>query len=117
VTAMPGLALRPANVAEAELTAVYVTPDYQRVGLGHRLVGAVADAQRKGGATGMIGWTIAGNKPARAFYEQLGGRLLVKPPFRWDGMDLVEAGFGFDDLDALSAACRTPALPAPTSPH
>jgi hypothetical protein len=60
----------------------------------------------------MIVWTIAGNKPARTFYEQLGGRLLVEQPFQWDGMDLVEAGFGFPDLDALSQACRTAAAPA-----
>ena len=102
---------------DAELTAVYVRPDFQRAGLGHRLVGAVVDAQRAQGATGMIVWTIAGNKPARAFYEQLGGRLLVEQPFQWDGMDLVEAGFGFPDLDALSAACRTAAAPAITSRH
>ena len=102
---------------DAELTAVYLTPAYQRAGLGHRLVGAVVDAQRACGATGVIVWTIAGNKPARAFYEQLGGRLLVEQPFQWDGMDLVEAGFGFEDLDALSAACRSTAVPALISPH
>jgi len=44
---------------------------------------------------------IAGNKLARAFYEQLGGALLVEQPFEWDGMPLVEAGYGFADIDAL----------------
>jgi len=98
---------------DAELTAVYLRPQYQRTGLGHRLVGAVVDAQIAAGATGMIVWTIAGNKPARAFYEQLGGTLLVEQPFQWDGMDLVEAGYGWDDLPALAAAC----LMAPAAPH
>ena len=52
---------------------------------------------------------IAGNKPARAFYERLGGELLVEQPFQWDGMDLVEAGYGWRDLAALAAAaCAAP---------
>jgi GNAT superfamily N-acetyltransferase len=100
----------PRYAMDAELSAVYLQRDYQRAGLGHRLVGAVVDAQRAQGATGLIVWTIAGNKPARAFYEQLGGALLVEQPFQWDGMDLVEAGYGWSDLPALAAAClMTPA--------
>ena len=46
----------------------------------------------------------AGNKSARAFYEPLGATLLIEQPFQWDGMDLVEAGYGWRDLDALTAA-------------
>jgi hypothetical protein len=47
---------------------------------------------------------IAGNKGARAFYERLGAELLVEQPFQWDGMDLVEVGYGWRDLGALAAA-------------
>ena len=52
-------------------------------------------------------WVIAGNKAARAFYEHLGAELLIEQPFQWDGMDLVEAGYGWRDLDALAAACAS----------
>jgi GNAT superfamily N-acetyltransferase len=102
---------------DTELSAVYLRPDYQRAGLGHRLVGAVVDAQRASGAMGMIVWTIAGNKPARAFYEQLGGRLLVEQPFLWDGIDLIEAGYGWNDLAALAAACLTAPAPQISTMH
>jgi len=102
---------------DAELSAVYLRPDYQRAGLGHRLVGAVVDAQRTGGATGLIVWTIAGNKPARAFYEQLGGALLVEQPFQWDGVDLIEAGYGWNDLAALASACLTAPAPQISTMH
>ena len=95
---------------DAELSAVYLKRDYQRAGLGHRLVGAVVEAQRAQGATGMIVWTIAGNKPARAFYEQLDAELLIEQPFQWDGMDLVEAGYGWRDLSTLVAAAGLKAL-------
>ena len=83
----------------AELTAVYLRREFQRVGLGRRLIAAVVDAQRALGATGMIVWVIAANKPARAFYEALGAELLVEQAFQWDGMDLLEAAYGWRDLD------------------
>ena len=95
----------PKHGFDAELTAVYLRREFQRAGLGRRLVGAVARAQRELGATGFLTWVIAGNKPARVFYERLGGELVVEQPFQWDGMDLMEAGYGWRDLSALVAAC------------
>jgi GNAT superfamily N-acetyltransferase len=89
---------------DAELSAIYLTARYKRRGIGRRLVSAVAAAQRERGATGLVTWVIAKNKDARAFYESLGGELLLEQPFQWDGLDLVEAGYGFRDLDALAAA-------------
>jgi len=97
---------------DAELVAIYVRREFQHVGLGRRLVGAVVDAQSAYGATGLLTWVIAGNKAARAFYERLGGELLVEQPFQWDGMDLVEAGYGWRDLIALAEACRGEAFAA-----
>ena len=98
----------------AELSAVYLRREFQHAGIGRRLVATVARAQREHGATGLIAWVIAGNKRARAFYESLGGTLLVEQPFEWDGMDLVEAGYGLRDLDALVAMAE--AITAPTKP-
>jgi GNAT superfamily N-acetyltransferase len=104
----------PRYGADSELTAVYLRREFQRAGIGQRLVGAVVDAERARGATGMIAWTIAGNKGARRFYESLGGDLVVEQPFQWDGMDLVEAGYVWLDLAALSAACAMPRAPTST---
>ena len=95
----------PRHGANAELTAVYLRREFQHAGIGHRLVAAVVGAQRDNGASAMIVWTIAGNKGARRFYEALGGELVVEQPFQWDGMDLVEAGYVWRDLNALAAAC------------
>ena len=96
---------------DAELSALYLVADRQRQGIGRRLVAAIAGAQRQRGASGLITWVIARNRAARAFYEALGGELLTEQPFQWDGLDLVEAGYGFRDLDALAAAAgANPAL-------
>jgi GNAT superfamily N-acetyltransferase len=98
---------------DAELTAIYVQPRHQRTGIGRRLVREVVAAQRAVGATGVLTWVIAQNRGARKFYEGLGAELLVEQPFEWDGMDLVEAGYGWRDLDALAAAGGS----APTTQH
>ena len=94
----------PRHGLNAELSAVYLVREAQRAGVGQRLVATVAAAQRAHGATGLIVWVIAGNKSARAFYEKLGAELLIEQPFTWDGMDLVEAGYGWRDIDSLVAA-------------
>ncbi|MEP7207151.1 MAG: GNAT family N-acetyltransferase [Casimicrobiaceae bacterium] len=95
----------PKHDLDAELTAVYIRPAQQRTGIGHRLVGAVATAQRALGATGLLAWVLAANRRARAFYASLGAELLIEQPYQWDGMDLVETGYGWRDLDALITAC------------
>jgi GNAT superfamily N-acetyltransferase len=101
-----GHVLDPAKLGcDAELSAIYLTAGRRRTGIGRRLAGTVAAAQRGHGATALLTWVIAGNRPARAFYEALGAELLVEQPFQWDGIDLVEAGYGFRDLDRLVAAC------------
>jgi len=98
------LLAEPRHELDAELTAVYVRRSEQRAGVGRRLVAAVVAAERAQGASGLLTWVIAGNKGARAFYEHLGAELLIEQPFQWDGMDLIEAGYGWRDLDALAAA-------------
>jgi L-amino acid N-acyltransferase YncA len=95
----------------AELSAVYLRRDFEHAGIGRRLVAAVARAQQAHGANGLIVWVIAGNRRARTFFERLGGALLVEQPFEWDGMNLVEAGYGFRDIDALVAMAE--AIPGP----
>ncbi len=90
---------------DAELSALYLQADCQRTGIGRQLVGGVVLAQRSHGATGFLTWVIAQNRGARTFYEKIGAELLVLQPFEWDGVDLVEAGYGWRDPDALLAAC------------
>ena len=100
----------PKHGLDAELTAVYLIPAAQRAGIGRSLVATVAAAQRAHGAHGLLTWVISGNKAARAFYEELGAEFLIEQPFTWDGMDLIEAGYGWRNLDSLIAAVDLPAL-------
>jgi GNAT superfamily N-acetyltransferase len=100
----------PKHGLDAELTGIYLAQEVQRRGLGRRLAGTIAAERAAHGATGMIVWVLAGNKPARAFYEALGATLLVEQPFEWDDMPLIETGYGWRDLTALVAAAGLKSL-------
>lgn len=101
-----GMLLMPEKFGlDAELTAIYLKPIAQHGGVGRRLLARVAEAMEKQGASGLLVWVIADNQPARKFYEELGAELLVEQPFTWDGLDLIEAGYGWHDLAVLQQAC------------
>ena len=86
----------------AELAAIYLRPEIQRAGVGQTLVRMVVAAHREQGAHGLIAWVLSRNKIARQFYEKLGAELLIEQPFNWDGMDLIEAGYGWRDLSRFT---------------
>lgn len=88
----------------AELSAIYVRADRKRQGIGRRLVAAVAATMLAKHADGLLVFVIAGNKDARAFYENMGAGLVLEQPFEWDGIPLIEAAYGWRDLAALAAA-------------
>ncbi len=99
----------------AELTAVYLRPTWQRSGIGRRMVRKVARTLEAHGGNSLLVWVIADNAIARNFYEELGGILLLEQNFSWDGLDLIEAGYGWQDLSVLMASVD--ALPSSSSLH
>jgi GNAT superfamily N-acetyltransferase len=101
----------PKRGLDAELTVIHMPRSFRCTGTGRRLVAAAVDARRPRGATGLLTWVIAGNGQARAFYAASGAELLLEQPFQGDGLDLVEAGYGWRDFDALTAACAPRVAP------
>lgn len=57
---------------EVELVSMWVDPAARGSGLGRRLVEAVADWARAGGATRLRLWVTEGNAPAIALYQRCG---------------------------------------------
>lgn len=100
----------PRHGFDAELTAIHVVPGAQRQGLARRLTGAVAADRAAHGATGLIVWLLAGNRPARQFCESLGAEVVAEQAFDWDGKALVEVGCGWRNLGTLVAAAGLSAL-------
>jgi GNAT superfamily N-acetyltransferase len=99
----------------AELTAAYLRPAWQRSGIGRRMVQKVARTLQAQGSNSLLVWVIADNAIARNFYEELGGALLLEQKFSWDGLGLIEAGYGWRDLSVLMASVN--ALPTSPSLH
>ena len=86
---------------DAELTALYVLPSAQRVGIGRRLLTEVAATLGAAGAPNMLVWVLAQNGKARDFFVHLDARLLAEQTFKWDELDLIEVAYGWRDIQSI----------------
>jgi len=91
-------------VYNAELYAIYILEEYQRRGLGSRLMHAAVDGLVQTGYTTMLLWVVADNVGSRRFYEMLGGRVIREKPIEIFGVTVAEVSYGWDDLATLVAA-------------
>lgn len=96
---------------EGEINAIYIRPQWQRCGIGKRMMHKAARSLQAMGCQSGVIWVIDGNAQARNFYEELGGEILVEQDFSWDGLDLTEVGYGWSDLKVLLASAQ--AMPFP----
>ncbi len=96
---------------EGEINAIYIRPQWQRCGIGKRMMHKAARSLQAMGCQSCVIWVIDGNAQARNFYEELGGEILVEQDFSWDGLDLTEVGYGWNDLNVLLASAQ--AMPFP----
>ena len=81
-----------------ELYAVYVLERYQRRGVGHRLVSAVAQRLISDGMYSMLVWVLQGNRPACRFYESLGVQRVGRQTIAIGGADIVELSYGWKNI-------------------
>lgn len=81
----------------ARLNKIYLLREYQRRGLGKRMVTAAVDRLLEHGLTSMVLFTEVDNEPACNFYEQLGGERQLNERGVFEGM------YGWADLRKLKA--------------
>lgn len=81
-----------------ELNKIYVRRDYQRLGLGRRLVGHVVRRFFAQGTTSVILFADPGN-PSCAFFERLGADRVPDEKGEFHG------AYGWRDLEGLAARC------------
>jgi phosphoribosylanthranilate isomerase len=84
-----------------EIGALYVLRRAQRLGVGRRLMAAMAaDLLGQGLRSGSL-WVLEGNAPARRFYEALGGRQVARREQERLGVTDVGIAYGWEDLRVL----------------
>jgi ribosomal protein S18 acetylase RimI-like enzyme len=92
-----------ARPGEAEISTLYVVKAAQRVGLGKRLLIAVARALAARGATSLVIWVLRDNVKARGFYEALGGACSRERDEPIGGGIVASVAYRWTDLKALTA--------------
>src|SRR3989304_4607388 len=84
-------------IYDGELYEIYLRPEFQGLGFGRRLFGAVRRDLAHSGLRSLVVWALSDNEPAMGFYRALGGqavarsseafgtRTLDKVAFAWQG--------------------------------
>jgi len=81
-----------------ELYAVYILAEYQGQGIGRQLVRAVFEQLAEAKLSPAVIWALAEN-PACRFYQKLGGVEISRKTIDLGGKQLLELGFGFENLE------------------
>jgi GNAT superfamily N-acetyltransferase len=81
-----------------ELDKIYLLREYQRLGLGRRLLGHVARRFLSQGISTMVAFAEPQN-PSCYFFEAVGGERLV------DANGDFQGGYGWRDLQTLASLC------------
>jgi GNAT superfamily N-acetyltransferase len=85
-----------------EIPVLYILQSHARRGLGRRLMQALAQAMRGAGPGAIALWSLAENRPARAFYEAVGGRLVAARAERERGGRNILAGYRWRNAAELA---------------
>jgi ribosomal protein S18 acetylase RimI-like enzyme len=94
-------ASQSARTTTGEIYVLYVLPRCQQAGVGRALVRAATRCLLADGFTGLLIWVLAEN-PSRAFYEALGGRVVRSRMLAFEGYDLPEVAYGWEELRSLA---------------
>jgi ribosomal protein S18 acetylase RimI-like enzyme len=88
-------------IYRGELYGIYLLAGWQRGGIGRRLVRRVTERLADRGMRAMLVWVLKDNRPARGFYESLGGRYLREKTIEIAGVTLDEVAYGWADTLSL----------------
>ncbi|MBI2718260.1 MAG: GNAT family N-acetyltransferase [Rhizobiales bacterium] len=90
------------EAADGQVAALYVLASHQRRGLGRRLLASAAQGWLAQGGTMLALGVLADNHRARAFYQAMGGRIVRTGTYSWEGHELADAIYVFDNLAELA---------------
>lgn len=86
---------------DSELISMHILPEHKRRGIGRKLFAAAASQLKEQGCTSLYLWVLEENRPAREFYEALGGQLAGKQQIELGDRELTEVAYGWKDIGKL----------------
>jgi ribosomal protein S18 acetylase RimI-like enzyme len=99
---------------DGEVSSIYLLREFQRRGLGLRLMHVLASDLLARGFGSLSLWVLRDNARARAFYERCGGRVVAERTDVRENTPLPEVAYGWPSLCALrdlTAGSETPRAP------
>jgi ribosomal protein S18 acetylase RimI-like enzyme len=88
-------------IYQGELFAIYILEEYQRQGIGRRLVRSIAVKLTELGLNSMLVWVLGDNSACK-FYEVLGGEKIDEHQTSRAGVALKEIAYGWTDIKQLT---------------
>lgn len=90
---------------DAEVYAMYIKPEFQRQGIGQKLIKALVKDFHVEGWQQFIVWCLKKN-PSRLFYEKLGGQLMETAKLKIGGKPLIKNGYVYNTEDFIQEMRR-----------
>ena len=87
----------PVQEFDAEMYAIYLLKDWQGMGVGRKLLCALAESLQAAGFERLLVWVLEAN-PAVGFYERMGARRVTTKTIDIGGEDLPEVALGWDAM-------------------
>ena len=78
-----------------EIFELYLKPEYQGLGFGHRLFSAAQKELANLGLNSVLVWSLADNERAIAFYERLGGMMVGRAHETFGDVSRERLAFGW----------------------
>lgn len=86
---------------DSEIYAIYLLEEYQRQGVGERLISSITSFLKDQGYKSTYLWALEDNR-YRSFYEKLGGIPAGREEIEIGSAKLKEIAYGWNDLERLS---------------
>ncbi len=99
-----GRAREAADDKRGEIYAIYLLDEAKGQGIGRNLMCEMAEQLAANGYTSLQLNVLERNAPARRFYEKLGGKLVKTGVFKYDGFELPDVTYVWEDIGRLLKA-------------
>jgi ribosomal protein S18 acetylase RimI-like enzyme len=82
---------------DGEIYELYLRPEFQGLGFGHKLFGSVRKDLGQSGLHSMVVWALSDNEPAVEFYRSLGGKAVARSSERFGSRVLDKVAFAWSN--------------------